>query len=243
MTELDRQCLYHHVRTAQDNNLAEALKARNLLAEFDTSTETALPAPLPRGGAVPLLPNYLHARVPWRGYLAIQQSRCKNSDVSHVGSGHVYTTPQRICIGYSLCHALGEVQDLSAHQDLTHLVVTRSYLTKAYGLLFAGDVHINVADVAKPMPDVASKRLFRRRTGPQPVALVGFREWIFSENSGAGCFHTVLPPAGPSTVCAPESMPVLSRFHGCLSSSTRNMKQPKAYACRQRELTKLIPSE
>ncbi len=39
----------------QDNNLAEALKARNLLAEFDTSTETALPAPTPRGGASLLL--------------------------------------------------------------------------------------------------------------------------------------------------------------------------------------------
>ena len=39
----------------QDNNLAEALKARNLLAEFDTSSETALPAPSPRGGASPLV--------------------------------------------------------------------------------------------------------------------------------------------------------------------------------------------
>ena len=53
-------------------------------------------------------------------------------------------------------------------------------------------MHINVADAAKPMPDVASKRLFRRRTGPQPVALVGFREWIFSENSGAAGSHTQL---------------------------------------------------
>ena len=51
----------HHIHTAmimpQDNNLAEALKARNLLAEFDTSTETALPAPSPRGGAPLLLLN------------------------------------------------------------------------------------------------------------------------------------------------------------------------------------------
>ncbi len=64
---------------------------------------------------------------------------------------------------------------------------------KNHGDRLAGDVHINVADAAKPMPDVASKRLFRRRTGPQPVALVGFREWIFSENSGANCFRTMLP--------------------------------------------------
>ena len=34
----------------QDNTLAEALKARNLLAEFDTSSETQLAAPPPRGG-------------------------------------------------------------------------------------------------------------------------------------------------------------------------------------------------
>ena len=52
------------------------------------------------------------------------------------------------------------------------------------GAVCAGDVHIGVADVAKAAPSVASKRLFRRHTGPQPVALVGFREWIFSENSG-----------------------------------------------------------
>ena len=47
----------------------------------------------------------------------------------------------------------------------------------------AGDVHLNVpADTGSPVPAVASRR---RTRGPQPVALVGFREWIFSENSGA----------------------------------------------------------
>ena len=45
--------LFHSACTmsAQDNNLAEALKARNLLAEFDTSVETTLAAPPARGGA------------------------------------------------------------------------------------------------------------------------------------------------------------------------------------------------
>lgn len=47
----------------------------------------------------------------------------------------------------------------------------------------AGDVHLDVpADPSSPVPVVASRK---RQRGPQPVALVGFREWIFSENSGA----------------------------------------------------------
>ena len=56
----------------------------------------------------------------------------------------------------------------------------------------AGDVHINVADASKTAPSVASNRLFRRHTGPQPVALVGFREWIFSENSGMQAYDKQL---------------------------------------------------
>ena len=37
---------------------------------------------------------------------------------------------------------------------------------------------------AKPAPEVASRAGRSRADQPQPVALVGFREWIFSENSG-----------------------------------------------------------
>ena len=38
------------------------------------------------------------------------------------------------------------------------------------------------ADAGSGVPRDANRR---RERGPQPVALVGFREWIFSENSGA----------------------------------------------------------
>ena len=46
------QQLYSPNIPAQDNYLAEALKARNLVSEFDTSLEWSLPSPPLRGGMI-----------------------------------------------------------------------------------------------------------------------------------------------------------------------------------------------